>query len=73
MGDRVLNGLEMASVGIVAVLYLADILYYTTIDDSWGLGCQICQAKLNNKTLNHLDKFLHLNLLDKQNAKDWKI
>ena len=28
----------MAFSGIVAVLYMIDILYYTVIDDSWGIG-----------------------------------
>jgi len=28
----------MASSGIIVTLYLADILYYTIFEDSWGIG-----------------------------------
>lgn len=36
--ESVLNRLEMAFSGIVVMLYIIDILYYTVIDDSWGIG-----------------------------------
>jgi hypothetical protein len=38
MGDRVSTGLEMASSGIIGVLYLSDILYYTVLEDCWRIG-----------------------------------
>ena len=41
MRDRVLNRLEMALYGILIVVYVVGILYYTVIDDSWGIGVNI--------------------------------
>ena len=40
--ESVLNGLEMALNRIVTILYVIDILYYTTLYDSWGIGRGIC-------------------------------
>lgn len=37
-----LNGIEMALNRIAAVLYIADILYYTIVDGSWGIGKVYC-------------------------------
>ena len=36
--ESCLNGLQMALNGIVAVLYVIDILCYTIIVGSWGFG-----------------------------------
>ena len=41
--ESVLNGLEMAFSGIVVMLYMIDILDYTVIDDSWGIGIRSCE------------------------------
>ena len=38
----VLNRLEMASSGIVEMLYLIDILCYTEIVNNWGTGDDNC-------------------------------
>ena len=40
--ESVLNGLEMAFSDIVVMLYMIDILDYTVIDDSWGIGKPSC-------------------------------
>jgi hypothetical protein len=41
----VLNGLEMALNGIVTMLYIVDILYYTEVDDGRGIGNMICKIR----------------------------
>jgi hypothetical protein len=43
MVDRVVNRLEMASRGILDMMYVADILYYTIIDGSWEIGIGNCK------------------------------
>jgi succinate dehydrogenase hydrophobic anchor subunit len=37
-GESCLNRLYMAFSGIAVMLYVIDILYYTIIDDVWGIG-----------------------------------
>lgn len=32
------EGLQMASIAIVVMSYMIDILYYTAIYDRWGIG-----------------------------------
>lgn len=38
----------MALNGIVVVLYVIDILYYTIIDDSWGVGREYAKTSYYN-------------------------
>jgi hypothetical protein len=42
MVDRGSKGLEMALNEIFYTLYVVDILYYTGINDSWGIGVPSC-------------------------------
>jgi hypothetical protein len=40
--DSALNELEMASISIVAMLYMIDILYYTAVREYGGIGVMNC-------------------------------
>jgi len=51
MGDSGLNGLKIASMWIVAALYVFDILYYTVIVSCWGIGVGICKSIANTTNL----------------------
>ena len=33
------TGLEMALNEVFDILYIIDILYYTIVNDNWGIGC----------------------------------
>ena len=50
--ESVLNSPEMAFSGIVAVLYVIDILQYTIVDDSWGIGLVDCRYYVKYYLLN---------------------